>query len=624
MKKVLLLAAAALVMTSASAQLKVSAQHKAARPETHAIPAPKMEVAQMRTPGAPVVKAPKKVEYHDAYYNRPAGMFPGSLFMEPDGSSGGIAFAPYMATKPYVPYTFEAIYDDETPETVYEWDFQYYAGNGVYAWETLTGKKVEYTYGYELDSVPCLWVLDGDKMLDYFLQGNYQGKKYSSHIMAAPSAADMFSDVEEGGAVLVSSKNFCWGGFQNDKDAPFTYYSGIDPYGDNENGWWFGKNGGTSTNTTTGVVRTLRIDGIGQAYEKPSHPYLLKRVVVDAAIVNVTDQVDMTCRIYKLDSIPAYIEDGEAALPEEPGELIATGRATLTPEMYPDPEDGGFIIFNIYDEEDGLEVEYTPTIDCAILVVVDGYNDEGMENLKDFSALVSSDMAHDEGFGELAYLKYGLNDDEGNFTGDYVWAGLNNFFTSGSMMTGFTILLDIENPFLTFSYNLEDGEFTFPKEGGLMEKVLYDDGQDQLVTRSIDFFSWVPSVDEGWTLTCNGDDVPEWLSIELTDGEEDGEFNNRVLAEVVAEPLPEGVAYREAVVRFEFPGAYLDYKFMQGEKPIYNIFDINRDNEVNIGDVNVLIDMILNSDQNTVGDCNQDGEVNIADVNALIDYILNM
>jgi len=34
---------------------------------------------------------------------------------------------------------------------------------------------------------------------------------------------------------------------------------------------------------------------------------------------------------------------------------------------------------------------------------------------------------------------------------------------------------------------------------------------------------------------------------------------------VTAEPLPAGVAYREAVVRFEFPGAYIDYKFMQGE-----------------------------------------------------------
>ena len=616
MKKVLLLAAAALMVTSASAQLKVSAPQKVARPETRAIPAPKLEVAQMRTPGAPVVKGPKKVEYHDAYYNRPAGMYPGSMFMEPDGSSSGIAFAPYFATKPYVPYTFEAIYDAETPSTVYEWDFQYYAGNGLDAWETLEGKVVEYTYGYELDSVPVLNVMDGDKWYDYFLQGNYQGKKYASNIMAAPSAAAMFSDVEEGGAVLVSSKNFCWGGFQNDQDVPFTYYSGIDPYGNNESGFWFGKNGGTVTNSETGAKRTLRIDGIAQAFEKPSHPYLLKRVVLDATDIEVIDQVDMTCKIYKIDGgIPAYIPDDEVALPEEPGELIATGRATLTPET------DEYIVFTIYDEEDGLEVEFTPTIEDDILVVIDGYNDEGMENLKNFSALISSDTQHDEGFGELAYLKYGLNNDDGTFSGDYVWAGLNNFFTSGAMMTGFSILLDIENPFLTFGYSIEDGEYKFPDEGGLMRKVLYDDGQQQLITESIEFFAWVPSVDEGWTLTCNGDDVPDWLSIELTDGEEEGEFNNEVNAKVVAEPLPAGVPYREAVVRFEFPGAYLDYKFTQGEEPD-NPFDVNGDGEVNIGDVNTTIDMILSGDESPRGDVNRDGEVNIADINALIDYIL--
>ena len=618
MKKVLLLAAAALMVVSANAQLKVSAPQKV-RHEAREIPAPKLERMEMRTPGTPVVKAPKKVEYHDAYYNRPADMYPGSMFMEPDGSSSGIAFAPYFATKPYVEYTWTAIYDQETPETSYEWDFQYWDSQaGDDDWETLEGKTVSYEWGYSLEELPVLWVMDGSKMLDYQMGGNYNGTFYPSHAMAAPSASAMFSDIDEGGAILVSSKNFCWGGFQNDQDVPFSYYSGIDPYGDNESGFWFGKNGGTVTRDD-GSKRVLRIDGIAQAFEKPSHPYLLKRVVLDATDIQVLDQVDMTCKIYKIDGgIPPYEDDGEAVLPEEPGELIATGRATLTPET------DEYIVFTIYDEEDGLEVEFTPTVDYDMLVVIDGYNDEGMENLKCFSALISSDMAHDEGFGELAYLKYGLNNDDGTFSGEYVWAGLNNFFTSGQMMTGFSILLDIENPFLTFSYSLEDGEFTFPNEGGLMEKVLYDDGQDQLITRSIDFFSWVESVDEGWTLSCNGDDVPDWLSIELTDGEEDGEFNNRVLAEVVAEPLPEGVAYREAVVRFEFPGAYLDYKFMQGEKPPYNVFDVNRDGEVNIGDVNEAINMILTSNQDSAGDVNGDGEVNIADINALIDYILMM
>ena len=52
--------------------------------------------------------------------------------------------------------------------------------------------------------------------------------------------------------------------------------------------------------------------------------------------------------------------------------------------------------------------------------------------------------------------------------------------------------------------------------------------------------------------------------------------------------------------------------------------DVNGDGEINIGDVNALIDMILNSNQDKAGDVNGDGEVNIGDVNALIDMILNL
>ena len=93
-----------------------------------------------------------------------------------------------------------------------------------------------------------------------------------------------------------------------------------------------------------------------------------------------------------------------------------------------------------------------------------------------------------------------------------------------------------------------------------------------------------------------------------------------VFADVVAEPLPEGVEHREAIVRFEFPGAYLDYKFMQGVKvipPLDPCFP-----EINISHVNYCIYLILNDMYDNCYDVNKDDEVNIADVNALIDLIL--
>ena len=143
---------------------------------------------------------------------------------------------------------------------------------------------------------------------------------------------------------------------------------------------------------------------------------------------------------------------------------------------------------------------------------------------------------------------------------------------------------------------------------------VFQDGEDvePFITSGIEFFSWVESADEGWTLTCNGGEVPDWLSIELTDGGEDGEFNYHVNAAVVAKPLPQGVHYREAVVRFGFPGAYKDYKFMQRENEYVFRYDMNGDGEVSIADLDDLLDLIIR----------EVGDFNVTHVNALIDYIL--
>ena len=49
--------------------------------------------------------------------------------------------------------------------------------------------------------------------------------------------------------------------------------------------------------------------------------------------------------------------------------------------------------------------------------------------------------------------------------------------------------------------------------------------------------------------------------------------------------------------------------------------DVNGDGEVNIGDVNAIIDVIIGGATNGNADVNSDGEVNIGDVNAVIDII---
>ena len=593
------------MMASASAQFKGSGTTVApARAQMQFIkPQAKMEVAQMHTPGTPVVKAPKK-EYGSAvWYHRPAGAYPASIVVE-DSAYAGMLKSPYLAIKPYADYTFIGEADVVSENATFEWDVQYWSEDNdtERQWATVPGKTLTWHWGYETDEVPVLFLVD---VLDlYYWQYGVHRKVDNTSgnpivtdecdpatILSVRNTIDIW-----GYDILKSSKTFTLGGLKGDQRYPMAYYSGPDPYGENEEGWWFGKNGGT-TDTSTG--RTCRIDGIAQAFEKPTAPYLLNQVVVDCAVLNVAGPVDMTCKIYKLDEIPPYQDDDVATLPDEPGELIAKGRAHVTPETW--NATNGLIFFTLYGEEDGLEYEVTPTIDCAILVVIDGYNEPEMADLRDFSALICSDIHVDEGFGELAYLKWGVPDEEGNLD-HYKWVGLNNFFSSGEMKTGFSIFLSTENPWLAFNNDTEEGKYFFPEEGGVMD---------------IDFMSCEPSADDGWWMSWNGDeDLPEWLTIELTDGVEDGEFNGFVNAVVTAEPLPAGVRYREAVVRFEYPGAYLDYKFIQGSflpppRPPEN-FDLNDDGRVNLSDLNQLIDGILRGYY----------DANIADINRMVDYIL--
>ena len=351
--------------------------------------------------------------------------------------------------------------------------------------------------------------------------------------------------------------------------------------------------------------------------------------------------------MYRLDEIPDYQEVGCVELPAEPGELVVTGKAIVTPTT--GEALNGLITFTLFaeDSEVGLPYECQPTIDYPILVCIDGYNGPGMEDLVDFTAYVSVDDQVDEGYGELAYLKTGIfeteidpetgdivYDESGSpvktFTGEYKWRGLNNYFRNGTetMKTGLSIFIGLEHPYLAFLHDWEDGEYLFPNEGGSMNETIHSYEYDDSViwdTEGLDFRSWISSEEEDWTVDCDGKELPEWLDIELTDVEDNSENIGFVVkARVTAKPLPAGIDYREAIVRFAIPGDYKDFKFMQGVDNGDKTGDVNGDFEVNIADVNCLIDIILGGENKYCdrADVNRDGEINIADVNSVIDVIL--
>ena len=591
-------------------------------------PQARHEVNTMRIPGSPLVnEAPKREASLENWYDRPAGaFFVGDLSI--NGSFGYSYQTPFLFMKPFANYTYRGHVNGADENTHVAWDIFKYDSEENSIFPVDDKMEANVTYGIEISKVPIFYAIDGDPddenstWYDYQMGVINNNGSPENPVVDGSTPFNVFSvpaDVLISGETDVdywcSSKSLIGRSHRN--DYPFVYYSGAVPADGNQAGWWFGKNG-------------QHIDGIAQAFEKPSKPYLLKKVGL-FTITNVdrlnADNAKLTCKVYKLDGIPAYDDSSIVQLPEIPGELIVSGEGYITQSTIED--NVGFVEFTLFDadeEDPELTFEYTPTIDSPILVVIEGYNDN--DAIGDFTSCISSNYNEDEGYGELAYLKCPVNtvrldengdtvfDGEGkpvyDFTGKYNWLGLNNFFRSGAKKTGMAIFLSAENPFITFNNLFEDGEYTFPPEGGVLGKnVEYE--SDTFLIEGIDYYSWYGS--EDYILTWNGiEELPDWLSIRLEDIE-NYESGWEVNASVTAEPLPADLAYREAIVRFTIPGDYIDYKFMQGKKdndPI-NDYDVNFDGEITIADVNKLINIMLSGGSDVV---------TIAVINSIIDKIL--
>lgn len=560
MKKIFLLAVAALMLAPANAQLRLPTKPAASAPAlVRNKPLTQMQEMQMRDPGTPLPQAPRRASANEVYYKRPAGAYPALFAMNPE--SFELCYYPYTTFQVtlFAPYTFKGVANGSfIGDPYFKWNAEYYNKSiGDYDMLYVNGvQDLTMTYDYAaFPEAPTMQVLDDLDTYTYQWTSNIYNNGARAAIMVP---WPIWEDVSEGESTLLkSSFDFASNRRTDDGYYLLTYYSGMTPFGNNHDGFWFGKNAG---------LNAVHVDGIAQAFEKPEHPYLLKEVVLYASQLKVTANVDMQCKVYRISGVPDYNDSGYVFLPEEPGELIALGTAHLTPNM-----SGECLLpFTLYNyDEDGIMTDVTPTIDDAILVVIDGYNDPDMSALAQFTAAISYEMTIDDGMGERAYLKVGKDDANGNFDGHYQWQGLNNFFTSGIMKTGLTIFITTDHPFLTSNYYSDDYEYTFPAAGGVMEKTLTDENGENVTMRSIEIASWLPS--DEFSITCDGGELPSWLNISAFDSTTDGEFNHLVNVLVTANEMEAGIDYREAVVRFAIPGDYMDYKFKQvregGEEP---------------------------------------------------------
>lgn len=615
-KSLLFFFAACVMVLSAGAQSRKSdAPRQLQRPSLSRVKSQANVSAQempLRRPGAHVAAPASDNAPLKPFYRRPAGAFY-CPELAVNGVGGYTIGHDIVLFKPYAEYTFYTTVQGADSNTDYAWDV--YAGSDDYT--PVDHKQIlKWAYDMSIQPMPVFYAVDGpldDPMTTWY---SYQMPYYSTsngtvvdnpryaEAWAVPNPDVVFNNYNEKVEFLLSSKTACLGGRNRDLNYTWTddFYTGAMPFVYDPTGRWFGKN-------------TKHVDGMAQAFERPEHPYLLKKVCMRIGSIVCSAPVTLTCKVYRLEDIPPYRDEGCVTLPEEPGRLIAIGKGTVDPMTY--EEKNGLVEFELFGfEEDDPDLIYESyfTIDYPILVSIEGYNDPAATALEDFTAYICADYNEDEGYGELAYLKTPINDDDENFTGQYEWTGLNHFYHDWEIKTGFSIFIVADQPFITFNYKDEDGEYVFPSEGGPMQQYISIDDPNP---PGLLFYSWTSCEDEGWTVTCQGEEPPEWLNIELHDCLYNGEFDNTVGAWVVADPLPNGVSYREAVVRFECPGAYIDYMFIQGE-----MIDPINPPEPPFIMINKIIDLIIKGDYESKYDVDGNGEINITDLNLVVDYAL--
>lgn len=537
MKKSLLFAVVAMSMvSSANAQLisrveqaKNVKMANAAKPIKFDLGNVCVREAEIATSPSQLKKAPAtKAARSGAFYARPDGAY---YINWDEGGSGYVL--PFLFGKPFTSYTYQNLTEGDA---TYLWEYynlEKVDGKNKEVAYTTDTKDLTYDYGYTALTVPILKATFASGASSYQLGGNKQGQPVSpTSFFATQYANEALKSPTEDYCDLLANAHY-YG--SSDRTATeqygWRYYSGKDKQG-NSIGHWFGKN-------------TQGFDIFGGAFEKPTKPYVLNNVYFYATALELTGDAPITATVYRLDHMFPYVDGknvqiGEAEVNE--GAVVASGSIVLTKENT--KEGVGIYKIPLKEIEDGLEYEVTPEIDFPILVVIDGL---GGDNVKSASLLATNDEV-DEGKGELAFI----GNKESN-----VFRGLNNFFKSGEMKAGLSIFIGQTNPFLVFNYNAEDGKYKFPDNGGTLVREF---GQ------AMDYVSFYSSTSsEEWDLSCNGADVPEWLTIELSDEVEEGKFSGEVRAKVTATALPEGVAYREAKVKFHTLGDYQEFLFTQGE-----------------------------------------------------------
>lgn len=526
MKKGLLLLAATAVAVSASAQNKNQvatgkvADSGVAPFECTVV---KAEMATDAQRAAMKKVAPKAAA--KAWYNRPAGTFYRSL------TPTGAYYNPMLVLPCWRDVTFT---NASTGADTYLWEYLKY-DTSIKDYATKTSTNADLTDNFingEGNYAPTLTATGGGATSSYQLFSTFTNSKTNE----TRTDKGITCYVDDPRAYFLDGKNpmdcylspkFFAAGTREKIDSFKDYGSTITLTGAKDNGtgdYWFGQN-------------ASGWNGMALYVEKPATPYALRGVHVLYSYDKITGASPLEAKIYAVEK-----DDNDNLIF---GDLIATAKGTLAA----DAEERGFVDLPLVEEEDGLQYEVVANIDRPIAVVFSGYE---KANTKGFRMVISTDCVN-EGYGQHGYMCQ--IDAEGYPT---KCIGLDQFFKNPLGYTAPSIFLDVEWPIMIWNYTFEDGKYNFPKTGGAWQRTVGTTKFD-----AISVYSTKSS--EEWTVTTvDGQDVPEWLTLQVADVQEAGEFTGEVQIKATAAALPADVEGREAKVKFAVPGAELVYDFTQG------------------------------------------------------------
>ena len=496
-----------------------------------------VESAQMATPAQR--EAAKKVAKNatvKAWYNRPAGSFYRSV------STGGAFYNPAIMSPSWRPVTWPNASEGADS---YSWSYKKY-NSEIKDFSEYTSSEADLTDSWIWESAyaPTLTATSGGATDTYQLFANFYNDKTGetkSYQGVAYFCPDPRAEFEESNLDCYVSPKLWAAGVREQspglrQGGGMSYITGAKDADGGEEGCWFGKN-------------YAGWNAMGLYVEKPAISYALRGLHVYYAAEGITGETPLTADVYA-----ATKNEKDSVIL---GDLLYTAKGTLAADAAKE----GFIDMPFFAEEDGLEYEVVADINQPIMIVLHGYENA---QASFFTMFITKDWC-DEGYGQHGYMM--AVDDQGTPLNKPGIINLDGFFKGLSLgTTAPSIFLDVEWPMMEWNYTFEDGAYNFPVEGG------------KLVTTpaegyTFDYISvYSTKSSEEWTVTTvDGQDVPEWLTLEIADVVENDEFTNEVQIKATAAPLPEGVSYREAKVKFSVPGASLVYNFSQGTSGINDV-----------------------------------------------------